>query len=152
MASDSIAAPDCLSSNCGGFFDATGRKMKLSPKFFLTLAFYAALHGLAEMHFLLQFTKLISPIFILVMLKGFEQRVLIGFDFVVWGIAVLYSLPFFESFASGYAASMNMSEYKLFFLAYFYCGSFFFRGFNYYLASRVIKNKKIGERVGKALH
>jgi len=76
---------------------------------------------------------------------------MIGFDFMMFTVAFLRVVPFLDSLVNMYVLGLGIQEDVILILGiwmYFIVGSFFFRALNYLLADRVIKSKRLRERIG----
>ena len=127
--------------------------MKLSASFLITVAIYVCFNITAEVVPILHLSKLILPILILVMLHGTELRMLIMLDFLMFTLALLKVNPVLDSIVTMYILGLDLKANSLWtagIWAYIICGLFFFKLLNFVLADRVIKSKKLRERIGFA--
>lgn len=133
--------------------------MKLSAAFFISLSFYVALQIVQEIAPLLIITELIVPIFILTLLRGKELGVFIVIQCLFLARATITFLPFLGEvgeftyyivkIASTTAPKISIAQVQQFVLVGYLIMPFASLALNYIIAERMIRKKKIRERVAK---
>lgn len=123
---------------------------KLSPFFFIALAFYVAFNLLAELNPILRISHLILPILIISLVSGKELLLIILFDLFVCTSIFIRSIDLIETMIY---FNETLAQVKFldpsYGILFFYSGILISRIVNWLSAEFIIRRKKIRERIGK---
>lgn len=134
--------------------------LKLSSRFFITLAIYVAFQIIGYLSPILEISQLIVPIFVLIMLEGRELALFIGIRccFMIAAMIRLFpsikdltDLTFLIANITG-DFTMTRQELENVMTIYMAIMPFVMIAIHYLGAYYVIRKKKIRERIGKMLH
>lgn len=122
-------------------------KLNLSSRFIITFSTYTAFLISSELLPILKLTQLFIPIFVLVMLRERELKIMIAFDLSLTLLFIIRSIALVETFALALISFEGSPIKDLWagnlFIIWGFMSSYLF---NYFSAWSVIKKKKLRER------